>query len=105
MIKSSGLKAITATIKTGPCRLMGVSLTADEDKTLTIIVYPDTSATGTEVAFGRASGGNVATDVEGGACNFNKKWTRDDNFICDNGLHAVLSATDSGDYIVYYEDL
>lgn len=104
-MKSSGLKATTGTIHTGPCRLLGVSLTADEDKTLTITVYPDTSATGTEVAHGRASGGNVATDVEGGAHNFVIKFSRDDNMFCDNGLHAVLSATTSGDYIIYFEPM
>lgn len=102
-MKSSGLKGITAfTIHTGPCRLLGVSLTADITKSLTITVYPDTSAAGTVVAFGRASGGNVTSTDEGGAHNFVIKFSRDDNMFCDNGLHAVLSSAE-GDYVIYYE--
>lgn len=103
-MKSSGLQGASAIICTGPCRLLGVTLTADTAKFVTITVYPDVSATGTEVAFGAASGGNVATDVEGGTHNFVIKFSRDDNMFCDNGLYAALSA-EEGDYIIYYEKM
>ncbi len=103
-MKSSGKKGSSAKIFTGHCRLLGVSLTADVDKTLTITVYPDTSATGTEVAFGRASGASLIANKEFSAHNFVIKFSRDDNMFCDNGLYAVISATE-GDYIIYYEPM
>ena len=103
-MKSSGKLSADAIVCTGPCRLLGVTLTANTIKYVTITVYPDTSATGTEVAFGGASGGNVASGVEGGTHNFVIKFSRDDNMFCDNGLYAKLSSA-VGDYVVYYEKM
>lgn len=105
MIISSGLQATSGLIYTGLCRLRGVSLTADIAKSLTITVADDLDGTVNTKAFGRASGGNVNTNTEGGAHNFNIKFSKEENVICDNGLYATISATDSGDYIVYYEIL
>jgi len=103
MITSSGKKAISALIYTGICRLRGVSLTADIAKSPTITVEDNITAVGTYIkAFGRASGGTVAN---GGAHNFNIKFSKEENVICNNGLYASISDTDNGDYIVYYEIL
>lgn len=103
-MKSSGKLSASAIIHTGPCRLLGVTLTANTVKYVTITVYPDTSATGTEVAFGGASGGNVASGVEGGTHNFVIKFSRDDNMFCENGLYAAISA-EEGDYVIYFEPM
>lgn len=103
-MKSSGLQGGSALIHTGPCRLLGVSLAADVDKTLTITVYNYLSAGGTAVAFGRASGASLIANKEFGAHTFVIKFSRDDNMFCETGLHAELSATD-GDYIVYFEPM
>jgi len=104
-MQTSGLLGASALIYTGPCRLRGVSLTADTVKSLTIRVEDNVTAVGTFVkAFGRASGGNVHADTEGGACNFNKKWTKEDNLLCDRGLFATLSA-EEGDYIIEFDPL
>lgn len=102
-MKSSGLLTdTTKTIHTGPCRLLGVSFSAYVTKSETITVYPDTSAAGAVVAHGRSCGGTAAA---GGGYTFEKKFSRDDNMFCDNGLHVVLSAASSGDYIIYYEPM
>jgi hypothetical protein len=101
-MKSSGLQGTSALIFTGHCRLLGVSLAADVDKTLTITVYDKTSAAGTVVAFGRASGASLIANKEFGAHTFVIKFSRDDNMFCENGLYAAISA-EEGDYVIYYE--
>lgn len=102
MISSSGKQGASALIYTGICRLRSVSFTADIAKTPTITVEDNITAVGTNIrAFGRACGG---TEANGGACNFIKKWTEEDNLICDNGIYATLSAAE-GDYIIEYEKL
>ena len=103
-MKSSGKLGASGVVYTGPCRLLGVTLTADTVKFVTITVYPEVSATGTEVAFGSASGGNVAAGVEGGAHNFVIKFSRDDNMFCENGLYGAISA-EEGDYVIYFEPM
>ncbi|GAI26821.1 unnamed protein product [marine sediment metagenome] len=98
-MKSSGKLDENAIIHTGPCRLLGVTLIADLGKRTDITVYPDISATGTEVVFGRACGGSDTY----GSNNFVIKFSRDDNMFCDNGLYATLSA--GAYYIIYFEPM
>ena len=106
-MKSSGLKVASDLIHTGPCRLLGVSLSANTVKFLTITVCDSITTGGAkEVAFGAASGGNVASGVEGGTHNFVIKFSRDDNMFCDTGLYVDLSTdTTAGSYIIYYEPM
>lgn len=104
-MKDSGLQGASALIFTGICRLRGVVFVADTVKCPTIKVEDNITAVGTRVkAFGRASGGNVHADTEGGAYTFVIMFSREDNMVCDNGLYATLSA-EEGDYIVYYDPL
>lgn len=104
-MKSSGLKGTSDLIYTGPCRLLGVSLVADTTKAINITVCDSITTGGSkEVAFGRASGGNVSATTEGGGYTFVVKFSRDDNMFCDAGLYADLSAA-QGDYIIYYEPM
>ena len=99
---SSGKQGASALIHTGVCRLKSVVFVADTAKTPTITVEDNITAVGTNIrAFGRACGGDA---TNGGACNFIKEWTKEDNLICDNGIYATLSATE-GDYIIEYEKL
>ncbi|MBA7565599.1 hypothetical protein ES708_07284 [subsurface metagenome] len=105
-MKSSGLLTGAAKlIHTGPCRLLGVSLAANTDKALNITVCDSITTGGSKaVAFGRASGGNVTANNEGGAHNFVIKFSRDDNMFCDTGLFVDLSSSD-GSYIIYFEPM
>jgi len=102
MNKSSGKQAASALIYTGVCRLKSVVYVGDTAKTSTITVEDNVTAVGTNIrAFGRASGGDA---TNGGACNFIKQWTKEDNMICDLGIYVTLSAAE-GDYIIEYEQL
>jgi len=102
MNKSSGLQAASALIYTGPCRLKSVVFVADTATTPTIRVEDNVTSANTNIrAWGRACGG---TEAAGGAVNFIKEWTNEDNMICDNGIYATLSAAE-GDYIIEYEQL
>jgi len=100
MIKSSGKQTGSALIYTGICRLRGVSFSADIAKTPTITVEDNITSVGTNIrAFGRACGG---TEAAGGACNFQIKYSAEENLICDNGIYVTLSGAE-GDYIIDYE--
>jgi len=102
MNTSSGKQAGSALIYTGICRLKSVVFVADVAKTPTITVEDNITAVGSNIrAFGRACGG---TEASGGACNFIKEWSKEDNIICNNGIYATLSAAE-GDYIIEYEIL
>lgn len=102
MNTSSGKQGASALIYTGICRLKSVSFTADDAKNPTITVEDNITAVGTNIrAFGKAAGGDA---TNGGACNFIKEWTKEDNMICNNGIYASLSASE-GDYIIEYEIL
>ena len=103
MIKSSGKQAVSALIFTDKCRLRGVYFTADIAKTPTITVEDNITSAGTNIrVFGRACGG---TEANGGACNFQVKYSEEDNVLCDNGIYVTLSSADQGDYIIDYEIL
>lgn len=95
---SSGKQTATALIYTGPCRLKSVVCSADTAKTITITVADDLDGTNNTKAFGRACGGDA---TNGGACNFIKEWTDEDNMICDTGIYVTLSAAE-GDYVIEY---
>ncbi len=105
MIKSSGLLTIadaTKIIYRGHCRLRGVSFSEIANETSTITVYNALSAVAeSEVAYGVATGGASGQ----GAANFVIKFSKDDNLDCETGLFAVLSATSTGSFIIYYEIL
>jgi len=99
MIKSSGLKAASALIFTGHCRLRGVSYTGDTLKFATLTVYDYLSAGGTAVAVLRPV--SSTTDVANPTINL---MFPDNGIDCETGLYAALSAVE-GDYIIYYEIL
>ena len=102
-MKSSGKKAASALIHTGPCRLRGVVLMADTVKNPSIQIEDNTTNANTNIwVIGRSAGGNEASGVEGGAFTFSLMFSKEDNVICDNGIYATLSAAE-GDYIVYYD--
>ena len=102
MNTSSGKQVASAQIYKGRCRLKSVVFVADVAKTPTITVEDNLTSVGTNIrAFGRACGG---TEAEGGATNFIKEWTQEDNLICELGIYVTLSAAE-GDYIVEWEKL
>ena len=98
MIKSSGLKAASAIIRTGHCKLRGVSYTGDTLKFATLTVYDYLSAGGTIVALLRPV--SSTTDVSNPTLF---QWFGE-GIDCETGLYAALSIAE-GDYIVYYEIL
>jgi len=103
MIKSSGLKAASALIFTGHCRLRGVSFSATTTAKTPTLTVSNSITTGPDaalnVAFGVAA---LVTDTS--ATNYVIKFSEEENLDCDTGLYADLSAT-TGKYIVYYEIL
>ena len=102
MITSSGKQTGSALIYTGICRLRGVTFVADTAKTPTITVEDNITSVGTNIrAFGRACGG---TEANGNATNFQIKYSKEENLICNLGIYATLSAAE-GDYIIDYERL
>ena len=103
MINSSGLKAVSALIHTGHCRLRGVSFSATTTAKTPTLTVSNSITTGPDaglnVAFGVAA---LVTDTS--ATNYVIRFSEGDNLDCETGLYADLSAT-TGKYIIYYEIL
>jgi hypothetical protein len=90
--RSSGLKSADALIRTGPVILAGVHIITDQTNDLTLTIYDNTAASGTEVFKQIVTGENDSIPYS----------MPDNGIYCKNGIYADVTGT-GAEYIVFFK--